>query len=384
MRLTLLQRTAISASGLALLVSALLGVGAMVALELQERAIERAALESGVQELLAHVRAGGWPDLRNDDRTISAVAQAPAFAVVSPLLRAYPPGLTEIESGPLADFALLVRDIEGHRYYFGMNMRAPERQERDFVAVGGLLVVLALLLSTGFGWLYALQQLRPLRALSERVAALHGNSDGSPVSNPEQPHELDQIAAAIDGYRQRLADAQAQQSAFLADISHELRTPVAVLQSGVELLCARQATPDSLHQRLLRNVTELSLRLDALMLSARPSSAVSEYARSVRAEVEAAISTARARQHSTLSLDIDPAWQAPIRPQVLRWVVVQLVEALAPSGLIELSGAAPTLSIISPDCQTTSPLSAVLINVCERENWRLKTVVGGFALTLER
>jgi len=60
---------------------------------------------------------------------------------------------------------------------------------------------------------------------------------------PDGPRELQLLTTTFNDMAARLADAEAQRRRFLADITHELRTPLAVLQSGIE------AQIDGIHPR---------------------------------------------------------------------------------------------------------------------------------------
>jgi signal transduction histidine kinase len=69
-----------------------------------------------------------------------------------------------------------------------------------------------------------------LLGAAEQVAA--GRYDVQVV--PEGPHELQVLTRTFNDMAARLAATEAQRRRFLADITHELRTPLAVLQSGIE------------------------------------------------------------------------------------------------------------------------------------------------------
>jgi signal transduction histidine kinase len=78
-----------------------------------------------------------------------------------------------------------------------------------------------------------------LLGAAEQVAS--GRYDVQVV--PEGPHELQVLTRTFNDMAARLAATEAQRRRFLADITHELRTPLAVLQSGIE------AQLDGIHPR---------------------------------------------------------------------------------------------------------------------------------------
>ena len=86
-----------------------------------------------------------------------------------------------------------------------------------------------------------------LLAASERLAS----GDYTARVEPDGPRELRSLAATFNTMAGRLSDSEEQRRRFLADVTHELRTPLAVLQSGVE------AQLDGIHPRDDRHLTSL-------------------------------------------------------------------------------------------------------------------------------
>ena len=70
-----------------------------------------------------------------------------------------------------------------------------------------------------------------------------GRGDYDVRVTPAGPRELQSLAGTINDVAARLAASEEQRRRFLADVTHELRTPLAVLQSGIE------AQLDGIHPR---------------------------------------------------------------------------------------------------------------------------------------
>ncbi|MEA2972751.1 MAG: hypothetical protein QOG82_1209 [Actinomycetota bacterium] len=70
-----------------------------------------------------------------------------------------------------------------------------------------------------------------------------GRGDYDVRVTPAGPRELQSLAETINDVAVRLAASEEQRRRFLADVTHELRTPLAVLQSGIE------AQLDGIHPR---------------------------------------------------------------------------------------------------------------------------------------
>lgn len=96
-------------------------------------------------------------------------------------------------------------------------------------------VVVAVLLSLLAGYLLARKTLDPVAAMShqaDRIGAANLH-ERLAVANPHD--ELGQLATTFNGLLDRVDDAFEQQRRFMADASHELRTPVAILRGEADI-----------------------------------------------------------------------------------------------------------------------------------------------------
>lgn len=76
---------------------------------------------------------------------------------------------------------------------------------------------------------------RPLRQLGQAVRGL-GNGAFEQDIRVTGPHDLAHLGACLDWLRQRLLELEQRKIAFLRHISHELKTPLANIREGTELL----------------------------------------------------------------------------------------------------------------------------------------------------
>ncbi len=99
------------------------------------------------------------------------------------------------------------------------------------VIAGAIALVAALALGYAGAWLFA-RRLRRLEAAAERIAA---GRFGEPILD-ESADEVGQLARTFDRMRERLSALDHARREFIANASHELRTPVFALGGFLELL----------------------------------------------------------------------------------------------------------------------------------------------------
>jgi two-component system sensor histidine kinase TctE len=125
-----------------------------------------------------------------------------------------------------------------------------------------MVLVVILLVGLGVHW-----SLRPLEKLRKSVLENEGH-DLKPLDTSGVPHEVAPLVAAINLHVARYQELLDQQSQFLADASHQLRTPLAIMltQAGVAL---REKDPGKVQQTLRAIVTQIarSRRLCEQLLS---------------------------------------------------------------------------------------------------------------------
>jgi signal transduction histidine kinase len=108
----------------------------------------------------------------------------------------------------------------------------------------GLAGVAAVVLSimAGVGWAIARSVTRPLRRLNAAAARFATGDLGPTPPDPRAPSEIATLAATMNTMAQRLDRLLAEQREFVADASHQLRTPLTALRLRLENLQSGAAT----------------------------------------------------------------------------------------------------------------------------------------------
>jgi signal transduction histidine kinase len=102
----------------------------------------------------------------------------------------------------------------------------------------GVALGIMALASVGLGWLMAGRALRPVRTMSSRARGISERNLHERLALEGPDDELKELANTFDGLLGRLESAFESQRRFVANASHELRTPITVERALVEVALA--------------------------------------------------------------------------------------------------------------------------------------------------
>jgi two-component system, OmpR family, sensor kinase len=195
--------------------------------------------------------------------------------------------------------------------------------------------------------------LRPLAEVNEtatRIAAgdraLRLRPERTDTELGSMAAAFDQMVDALDAALEHAESAETAMRRFLADASHELRTPVASLQASAETLLREQPDrpqKDELEAALARQAARLGRLIDDLLSLARLEDADGLPDESVDLDELARAAVAEARQRAPeLRIDLD-AHDARTRgdagglQRALRNLLDNAVTAAAPDGHVDVA-----------------------------------------------
>jgi two-component system sensor histidine kinase TctE len=192
------------------------------------------------------------------------------------------------------------------------NKRA--RAAREFMLtsmIPGILIALATLVIVWFG---VKRGLWPLARLSDELKA-RSPRDLRPIDAAAAPEETRPLVAALNGLLEEVAHAARNQQRFLANAAHQLRTPLAGLQTHTELALA-QPLPESCraHLEQVHQATIRTARLANQLLAlarAEPGGRGSASELNLRALVEG---EADAWVHQAFARDVDLGFELDVAP----------------------------------------------------------------------
>ena len=193
--------------------------------------------------------------------------------------------------------------------------------------------------------------LSPIQKLSVAVSQVSEKDFRLPVERGELSHELAPIHARLTQTLDQLRLAFAREKEAVADISHELRTPIASLLATIDVALRKPRTPEQYRLALdeCRGITrQLGQLVERIMTLANldAGNARTTTARADAADVTescaAVVRPIAANIGLTLTTDTEGPLELDTDPDKLREVLINLlhnaVEYNKPNGTIELTG----------------------------------------------
>jgi hypothetical protein len=130
-----------------------------------------------------------------------------------------------------------------------------------------LIIIGVVLIIGGVAWWLAGLASRRLRreasALAAQAEAVAGGDLDARVEVSDD--ELTRVATSLNAMTQRLADSDKRQRVFLADVAHELRTPVTAIDGFAQAMADGTISTDDGHREAAEIIHEESQRLAALV-----------------------------------------------------------------------------------------------------------------------
>jgi len=134
------------------------------------------------------------------------------------------------------------------------------RSLRTAFLIGG---PLALVLASLGGYVLAGAALRPIEAMRRRAAEISSSSLDERLPVPGARDEVSRLGETLNEMLSRLEAGLARERRFVSDASHQLRTPLALLKTELELALRRARSREEL-ERTMRSAAESAERLARL------------------------------------------------------------------------------------------------------------------------
>jgi two-component system OmpR family sensor kinase len=196
-------------------------------------------------------------------------------------------------------------------------------------------VVLVVAVAGALAWVVVGRTLRPVRELSNTARAISEEELHRRVEVPTPDDEVGELKATFNQLLARLEQSFHSLRRFTADASHELRSPLTLIRTEVDVALAKPRQPDE-YLRVLRNVQDevehMSRVIDQLLILAQADAGNLNL---LRSEVDVAdfVEETAARWQSvaeaqgvTLEVEAPPTGVMDADPVLLRTVIDNLVD----------------------------------------------------------
>ncbi|HSR28064.1 MAG TPA: HAMP domain-containing sensor histidine kinase, partial [Actinomycetes bacterium] len=195
---------------------------------------------------------------------LAAVLVAAIYLVLLMALRGEP-----VSAGRVCKYGECIRLVSLSEFERLVNSQTLTKlRNYSFGALGVLFVA-----SLGVGWVVAGRVLRPIGRITAVARDIQATDLSRRIELPGPEDELKQLADTFDAMLARLDAAFAAQRQFTADASHELRNPLAIIRTNVDVALADpHADPDELRHTItvVKRASDRMARLvDDLLALAR-------------------------------------------------------------------------------------------------------------------
>jgi signal transduction histidine kinase len=179
--------------------------------------------------------------------------------------------LPAADEDPFRIVALGVETGRGARVVLAAESLRPVYDTSEVVTVilGTGMPILTLVVGAATFWFVG-RSLRPVEAIRSRVAGITGRDLHARVPVPAARDEVGRLAETMNGMLDRLETSAAVQRRFVADASHELRSPLSTVRAGLDILAAAELPGNAAtHVRRLQSESERIAQLvsDLLLLA---------------------------------------------------------------------------------------------------------------------
>ena len=140
-----------------------------------------------------------------------------------------------------------------------------QETKEAFLLRSVIATTIIILLSSVCTYFLTKKTLTPLQKLTNEVSQIQAQNLSTQLAVPNSKDEIAQLTSSFNEMLARLDNAFSTQKQFSANAAHELRTPLAVLQTNLEVFEKKQKPEMVEYQQLFTMIKEQTARLSQLV-----------------------------------------------------------------------------------------------------------------------
>lgn len=140
-----------------------------------------------------------------------------------------------------------------------------QETKEDFLLRSVIATTIIILLSSVCTYFLTKKALTPLQKLTSEVSQIQAQNLSTQLAVPNSKDEIAQLTSSFNEMLARLDNAFSTQKQFSANAAHELRTPLAVLQTNLEVFEKKQEPEMVEYRQLFTMIKEQTARLSQLV-----------------------------------------------------------------------------------------------------------------------
>ena len=140
-----------------------------------------------------------------------------------------------------------------------------QETKEAFLLRSVIATTIIILLSSVCTYFLTKKTLTPLQKLTNEVSQIQAQNLSTQLAVPNSKDEIAQLTSSFNEMLTRLDNAFSTQKQFSANAAHELRTPLAVLQTNLEVFEKKQEPEMVEYRRLFTMIKEQTARLSQLV-----------------------------------------------------------------------------------------------------------------------
>ncbi len=121
-----------------------------------------------------------------------------------------------------------------------------------------VILVISVIPAIGGGCFLAKRALGPISQMSEELTKISSENLSKRIVNPRTGDELEELSETFNSLLDRLGFAFKRERQFIADVAHELKTPLSTLQSSVEITLSKKRSNAEYRREFTESLVDIN------------------------------------------------------------------------------------------------------------------------------